>query len=197
MSSAAPSVKPLAVLCAVRTLMITLSRWCCRGCLALAASGVAALSALVIWTVFMRWVMGQPPHWAEELPQLVLVWTTLLAAVSCTRNRTHLSAGLLPLLVRSVRVQRITGRITDAMILIMLLLLAKAGMDLSAITMRQTTTALQIPAGIVYLSVPLCCTAMALIQLEHLLSPSAIGAEVHETDATAPDNASSRQGDAP
>ncbi|WP_404324756.1 TRAP transporter small permease [Cobetia sp. UIB-001] len=192
MSSASPSVKPLAVLCAVRTLMITLSRWSCRGCLALAASGVAALSALVIWTVFMRWVMGQPPHWAEELPQLVLVWTTLLAAVSCTRNRTHLSAGLLPLLVRSVRIQRITGRITDAMILIMLLLLAKAGMDLSAITMRQTTTALQIPAGIVYLSVPLCCTAMALVQLEHLLTPTATSRDPLADDATS----SPRQGDA-
>ncbi|MDH2446714.1 MULTISPECIES: TRAP transporter small permease [unclassified Cobetia] len=192
MSSASPSVKPLAVLCAVRTLMITLSRWSCRGCLALAASGVAALSALVIWTVFMRWVMGQPPHWAEELPQLVLVWTTLLAAVSCTRNRTHLSAGLLPLLVRSVRIQRITGRITDAMILIMLLLLAKAGMDLTAITMRQTTTALQIPAGIVYLSVPLCCTAMALVQLEHLLTPTTTSRDTLADDAPS----SPRQGDA-
>lgn len=192
MSSASPSVKPLAMLCAVRTLMITLSRWSCRGCLALAASGVAALSALVIWTVFMRWVMGQPPHWAEELPQLVLVWTTLLAAVSCTRNRTHLSAGLLPLLVRSMRIQRITGRITDAMILIMLLLLAKAGMDLTVITMRQTTTALQIPAGIVYLSVPLCCTAMALVQLEHLLTPTATSRDPLADDATS----SPRQGDA-
>ncbi|MGB2149518.1 TRAP transporter small permease [Cobetia sp. MC34] len=192
MSSASPSVKPLAMLCAVRTLMITLSRWSCRGCLALAASGVAALSALVIWTVFMRWVMGQPPHWAEELPQLVLVWTTLLAAVSCTRNRTHLSAGLLPLLVRSMRIQRITGRITDAMILIMLLLLAKAGMDLTVITMRQTTTALQIPAGIVYLSVPLCCTAMALVQLEHLLTPTATSRDTLADDAPS----SPRQGDA-
>ena len=192
MSSASPTVKPLAVLCAVRTLMITLSRWSCRGCLALAASGVAALSALVIWTVFMRWVMGQPPHWAEELPQLVLVWTTLLAAVSCTRNRTHLSAGLLPLLVRSMRIQRITGRITDAMILIMLLLLAKAGMDLTVITMRQTTTALQIPAGIVYLSVPLCCTAMALVQLEHLLTPTATSRDTLADDAPS----SPRQGDA-
>ena len=192
MSSASPSVKPLAMLCAVRTLMITLSRWSCRGCLALAASGVAALSALVIWTVFMRWVMGQPPHWAEELPQLVLVWTTLLAAVSCTRNRTHLSAGLLPLLVRSMRIQRITGRITDAMILIVLLLLAKAGMDLTVITMRQTTTALQIPAGIVYLSVPLCCTAMALVQLEHLLTPTATSRDTLADDAPS----SPRQGDA-
>lgn len=170
----------------VRSLIITLSRGVCRCCLALAATGVAVLSALVIWTVFMRWVMGQPPHWAEELPQLLLVWSTLLAAVSCTRHRTHLSAGLLPLLVRSLRVQRITARFTDVLILIMLLMLAKAGMDLSMLTMRQTTTALQIPAGIVYLSVPLCCAAMALIQLEHLLTTTVV--DSHDTPP--------RQGDA-
>lgn len=170
MSHVYHSTRQASLLHSLRTLMITISRWSCRGCLALAASGVAALSALVIWTVFMRWVMGQPPHWAEELPQLVLVWTTLLAAVSCTRNRTHLSAGLLPLLIRSPDVQRIIGYFTDIIVMVMLLVLAKAGMDLSSITMRQTTTALQIPAGIVYSSVPLCCTAMALMQAEHLLS---------------------------
>ena len=75
---------------------------------------------------------------------------------------------------------------------IMLLLLAKAGMDLTVITMRQTTTALQIPAGIVYLSVPLCCTAMALVQLEHLLTPTATSRDTLADDATS----SPRQGDA-
>lgn len=171
-----PSARPLGALSVGRSLAVLLSRGICRGCLALAACGVAALSSLVIWTVFMRWVMGQPPHWAEELPQLVLVWTTLLAAVSCTWNRTHLSAGLLPLLVRSPRIRGVIGWFTDALVLIMLLLLAKAGMDLSILTMRQTTTALQIPAGVVYLSVPLCCVAMALVQLEHLLTPAGAGA---------------------
>lgn len=176
-----PFIKPLAAPSIVRSLIITLSRGVRRGCLALASTGVAVLSALVIWTVFMRWVMGQPPHWAEELPQLLLVWSTLLAAVSCTRNRTHLSAGLLPLMMRSLRAQRITGRLTDVLILIMLLMLAKAGMELSVLTMRQTTTALQIPAGILYLAVPLCCAAMALIQLEHLLTPALADSDDRQT----------------
>ncbi|SHF36256.1 TRAP-type C4-dicarboxylate transport system, small permease component [Modicisalibacter ilicicola DSM 19980] len=138
--------------------------------LALAATGAASLAALVAYSVFMRWVMGKPPHWAEELPQLILVWTTLLAAIVCTRNRSHLNAGLLPLLVRSTRARRLIGRVTDLLLMLMLLLLAKAGWDLAMLTMSQTTTALQIPAGIVYLAVPISCLGMTLMQLEHLLA---------------------------
>lgn len=141
-----------------------------RASLALASTGAAILAALVAYTVFMRWVVGRPPHWAEELPQLILVWTTLLAAIACTRHRSHLNAGLLPLLVRSAGVRRALGRITDLVLLVMLLVLANAGWDLAMLTMSQTTTALQMPAGIVYLAVPVSCLGMALMQLEHLLT---------------------------
>lgn len=149
---------------------LPITRAIARLSLALASTGAAILAALVAYSVFMRWVMNQPPHWAEELPQLILVWTTLLAAIVCTRNRSHLNAGLLPLLVNSPSVRRLIGRVTDLLLMLMLLLLAKAGWDLVILTMPQTTTALQIPAGIVYLSVPVSCLGMALMQLEHLLA---------------------------
>lgn len=146
-------------------------RFISRTSLALAGSGAAVLAALVAYTVFMRWVVGKPPHWAEELPQLMLVWTTLLAAIACTRNRSHLNAGLLALLLRSPLARRSLGRITDLVVLVMLLVLAKAGWDLAMLTMSQTTTALQMPAGLVYLAVPVGCLGMALMQLEHLIAP--------------------------
>ncbi|MGQ7249196.1 TRAP transporter small permease [Halomonas sp. V046] len=139
-------------------------------CLALAGLGAALLAGLVAYSVFMRWVMGAPPHWAEELPQLILVWTALLAAVACTHKRSHLNAGLMPLLVASATARRVITRVTDLVLLVMLIILAKAGWDLAWLTMSQTTTALQLPAGLVYLSVPVSCVAMALMQCDHLLT---------------------------
>lgn len=136
----------------------------------LAAAGVASLAALVSYVVFMRWVLGQPPHWAEELPQLILLWSTLLGAVACSYHRSHLSAGLLPLLVHSARGRRIFTHIADLMVLLMLLVITKAGWELAMLTMSQTTTALQIPAGISYLAVPVGCAAMALVQFIHLFT---------------------------
>ena len=154
----------------VHGLLHPVARLVSRLCLALAGIGAAMLAALVAYSVFMRWVVGAPPHWAEELPQLVLVWTALLAGVACTYKRSHLSAGLMPLLVSSPAVRRGITRATDLLLLVMLLLLAKAGWDLAWLTMSQTTTALQLPAGLVYLSVPVCCAGMALAQCDHLLA---------------------------
>ena len=138
--------------------------------LAVAAGGAAALAALVIYTVFMRWVVGQTPNWAEELPRLVLIWTALLGSITCTHRRSHLNAGLLPLIVRSADVRRTIGKVTDFVLLVMLLMLAKAGGDLTLVTMSMTTTALKMPVGFIYLSVPVGCVGMALMQLQHLLS---------------------------
>ncbi|NHH99990.1 TRAP transporter small permease [Oceanimonas sp. MB9] len=139
-------------------------------CHGLAAAGVATLATLVGYVVFMRWVLGQPPHWAEELPQLILLWSTLLGAVACSCHRSHLSAGLLPLLVRSARWLKVLTHIGDLLVLLMLLVITKAGWELAMLTMSQTTTALQIPAGISYLAVPVGCAAMALAQLIHLFN---------------------------
>ena len=142
-------------------------------CLVVAGAGAALMGLLVSYTVFMRWVIGAPPHWAEELPQLVLVWMTLLAAVACSYRRSHLSAGLMPLIITSVSLQRWINRVMDVVLLGMFLMLAKAGWDLAWLTMSQTTTALQLPAGVVYMAVPVGCTGMALMQLEQLFTREA------------------------
>ena len=47
-------------------------------CEVFAGVGVLVLATLVTATVFLRFVVGSPPHWAEELPRLVLVWATLV-----------------------------------------------------------------------------------------------------------------------
>ena len=140
-------------------------------CEAVAGAGTCVLAVLVTVTVFMRFVIGSPPHWAEELPRLVLVWSALIGAVVCSHRGTHLTAGVLPLLVRDPMHRRQVGRFNDLVLLALFCVLGKAGWDLSLITMSQTTTALQMPAGILYLAVPVCCAALALVHLGLLLRP--------------------------
>ena len=138
-------------------------------CELLAGLGVLVLAVLVTATVFLRFVVGSPPHWAEELPRLVLVWTTLVGAVVCSHRRTHLEAGIAPLLVRSPRYRRHIHAFNDLVLVALFALLGKAGWDLAQLTMSQTTTALQMPAGILYLAVPVGCAALALVHLGLLL----------------------------
>jgi len=136
---------------------------------ALAAFGVLLLAVLVTATVFLRFVLGSPPHWAEELPRLVLVWATLVGAITCSHRRTHLNAGVAPLLIRNPRHRGYVERFNDLMLVALFCLLGKAGWDLAQLTMSQTTTALQLPAGILYLAVPVGCAALVLVHLGLLL----------------------------
>jgi TRAP-type transport system small permease protein len=140
-----------------------------RFCELLAGLGVMVLAILVTATVFLRFVVGSPPHWAEELPRLVLVWTTLVGAVVCSHRRSHLNAGITPLLIRSPRHRRTIEACNDLLLVALFCLLGKAGWDLAQLTMSQTTTALQLPAGILYLAVPVGCAALAVVHLGLLL----------------------------
>ena len=136
---------------------------------ALAGFGVLLLAVLVTATVFLRFVLGSPPSWAEELPRLVLVWATLVGAVTCSHRRTHLNAGVAPLLIRNPRHRGYVERFNDLMLIALFCLLGKAGWDLAQLTMGQTTTALQLPAGILYLAVPVGCAALVLVHVGLLL----------------------------
>lgn len=138
-------------------------------CEALAAIGCAVLAVLVAVTVFMRFVLGAPPHWAEELPRLVLVWSAFIGAVVCSHRRAQLTAGILPLLISNVNYRNYVDRFNNLVLLVLFGLLAKAGWDLTELTMGQNTTALQIPAAVLYLSVPVGCAALALIHLGLLM----------------------------
>ena len=110
-------------------------------------------------------VSGPTTKWLRPVTR------ALIGAVVCSHRGTHLTAGVLPLLVRDPMHRRQLGRFNDLVLLALFCVLGKAGWDLSLLTMGQTTTALQMPAGILYLAVPVCCAALALVHLGLLLHP--------------------------
>jgi TRAP-type C4-dicarboxylate transport system permease small subunit len=138
--------------------------------LGISAIGVALLAALVSWAVFMRWVFGDSPHWAEELPQFILIWTAMLGAVWCSRRDTHLKAGLLDLWLHNEKARWWIDRTIDALLVVAMLILAKAGWDLAMMTINHKSPALQWPVGLLYMSVPVSCIAIALVHIGKLVN---------------------------
>lgn len=148
-----------------------------RVCLFLAALGAAMMAILISYVVAQRFVWHQSPHWAEELPRFVLVWTAFLGGVVCTYRKTHLTAGLLSSLMPEGRLQRIVRRVGDVALIFGLCVLGYAGWQFSQLTMGQPLPAIGVDAGYVYLALPVTCSAMVLIQLGHLLDSFAIDAK--------------------
>ena len=119
------------------------------GGLAIAASAVltAAFTAAVVWTVIARYGFGRTPVWAEELPRLLLVWSAFLAAGGAEARGGHLSAGLMPLLVRHSGAARVAAAAGDLAVLGFAALALWATIEFVAIAGSGTTTALGLPVA--------------------------------------------------
>ncbi len=139
---------------------------------AIAALAVALLAILISYVVFSRFVTHTTPHWAEELPRLVLVWSAFIGGVTCSFERSHLMAGLLPFVVRSPRVLNFFERLNQVFIIVGLIVLGYAGWELADLTMDQTLPALDVSAGAVYLALPFACAITVVVHLAQLFEPA-------------------------
>ncbi|MBV7486153.1 TRAP transporter small permease [Bordetella sp. BOR01] len=140
---------------------------------AIAAVAVAVLAGLITYVVFQRFVTHDTPHWAEELPRLVLVWAAFVGGITCSHERSHLMAGLLPFFVRSPRILARVERLNQVLIIVGLAVLGYAGWQLAQLTMDQTLPALDVSAGTVYLALPVACAAAVLVHLAQLFAAPA------------------------
>ncbi len=142
----------------VRSGLDRLIRWIC-------ALGIAAFTAIVFYVVAARWLLSSTPGWAEELPRLLLVWTTFLGAVSGFARGTHFRAGLLPFLVKSEGLQLVCRFLTALCSIAFLAVLGYAGWQLAGLTWANGTTALDLPVGLFYLVLPVSSLPAILVLL--------------------------------
>lgn len=67
---------------------------------------IAVLVAITFASVFMRYVMGAPIQWTEEVSAILMIWIIMLGAVSCEWHRQHLTIDFavewLPARLRSI-----------------------------------------------------------------------------------------------
>ena len=126
--------------------------------LAWVLTGLVGMAVLnVLWQVFTRWVLNHPSSYTEELARYLLIWVGMLGAAYASGKKMHLAIDLLP--------ESLTGRSRHALeITIQLLVLVFAvgvevvgGVRLVELTLRfeQTSAALNVPLGYVYLIVPM------------------------------------------
>jgi len=54
------------------------------------------LVVVTIAAVFMRYVVGAPLHWTEEVSGLLMVWIVMIGGVAAEREDQHLTIPLLP-----------------------------------------------------------------------------------------------------
>jgi TRAP-type C4-dicarboxylate transport system permease small subunit len=129
---------------------------------------VVLILAEVLLEVFFRYLLHRPLSWGGELSQTILVWITFIGAAAALFRGEHMTIDLLLHRITSGAAKKILR--TAALLLVILFLLVgiRAGGTVVGRTWNMRTTAMQIPAGILYLAFPAGCLLMLPVAVRDL-----------------------------
>jgi len=120
-----------------------------------AGLAVAVLAVMVVYVVAARYLFGVTPRWSEELPRLLLVWTTFLGTVSGFVRGGHFRAGLRDLLLAPGPLRAAARVVAGLATVAFLVTLAITGTRITLLTWPHATTALGLPGGLFYIMLPI------------------------------------------
>ena len=124
---------------------------------------MAAMVLNVLWQVLTRYVLPTPSSYTEELARYMMIWIGLLGGAYGVGQKSHLALDLLTARVTGARRRLLEIFIALAVLAFAVAVLIGGGGRLVWITfaLGQTSAALQLPTGFVYLVVPVSglCTA--------------------------------------
>jgi TRAP-type C4-dicarboxylate transport system permease small subunit len=148
--------------------------------------GVLVLN--VLWQVISRYIVGHPSPFTDELAGFLLIWVGLLGATYITGQKEHLAIDLLHHKLSPGR-KIIVDRIINILIaLFALAVLVVGGSNLVYITLhlKQSSSALQIPIGYVYMVLPISGLFIIYYSVYDIVYPrgtySASGGDTEEID---------------
>ncbi len=134
---------------------------------------LAALVAVVLWQIASRYLIGTPSSFTDELSRFLLIWLGLMGAAYVTGQRLHLAIDLLV-----TRQQRKNQVVFKRIIHLLVTAFAGSvmvygGYALVSLTLGlgQTSAALRIPLGYVYVAIPLSGLLICVYSLLNMLNP--------------------------
>lgn len=135
---------------------------------------ILSFSAMVLASatqILFRFALNLPLGWTEELSKYMFVWSTMLACAVYTRARQHSAVDILRHYLPG-RPRRALQFLSDVLCIVFYCIFIFGGCVLTVITMNRLTPALQIPMGLMYLSVPVSGVFMIMMTVDNMLRDS-------------------------
>lgn len=124
----------------------------------------------VLWQVFARFVLGDPSSFTEELARFLLIWIGVLGAGYAVGQRDHLALDLLPERMEG-RAYEWTQIVIQACIILFavpVMIVGGARLAFLQLSLGQTSAALDLAIGYVYLVLPLSGAVMVFYAAVHI-----------------------------
>ena len=125
---------------------------------------MAFIILLACANVFMRYVVGKPWGWVEEVTIFTFVWLTMIGAASVIKAEGHCSIDVLARKL-SPKARRVLDTFVDAAVIVTLLLMIWYGTELSLSAGDKLTPMLGIPYTYVDAAIPLSSLIMLIYYL--------------------------------
>ncbi|MCK8785868.1 TRAP transporter small permease [Roseomonas sp. NAR14] len=147
----------------------------CRAALWLSGIALLAMTVVVAWSVFGRFVLNDTPAWGESLALLLLGWVILGAAAAGVRENFHMGFETLRDLLPAPVAAFCMG-LSDALVTMFGAAMAWYGGELALGVWDATLPALELPGAVEYLPLVVGGLLIALFGAERLLTRLATGA---------------------
>ncbi len=111
----------------------------------------------VSWQVFSRFILKAPSSYTEEIARFLLIWIGLLGASYAYKTRAHLGIDILVSRLPKHR-QLLAFRavhLVSALFALVVMVFGGLRLVFLALELKQTSAALRLPMGYVYLVVPI------------------------------------------
>lgn len=135
------------------------------------ATLMAVMVFNVLWQVASRYLFNAPSSHTEEIAQFLLIWIGLLGAAYAFGRGSHLGLDLFTrYLVGSTRKAATLMTVIVVLLFTLAVMVYGGGrLVLLILSLQQTSPALGIPMGYIYLAIPLSGVLIALYCLDTLL----------------------------
>lgn len=157
----APTHPTLARLAKIMSTLSTLSLW-------FAGAGLVAMTIIVGWQVFTRYVLNWSNAWTEPAAILLMSWFILLGAAVGIRENYHLGFDVL-LYILPKSSKRVLRSISDVVVIAFAGGMIFFGLQLVALGWPARMPSLGIPEGVKYIPLVAGGALIILFSLERLL----------------------------
>lgn len=143
----------------------TLARWG----MYFAVAGLLLIVLTVAWQVFGRYVLNNPPTWAEGLALLLVLYVTLIAAAVGVRDAGHIGMESLLVLVPD-RVRVAIERLIHLLIAVFGVAMVYNGWVLGLSVMSYKISGLGLSEGLRYVPLVVSGALIVLFSTEHIIA---------------------------
>lgn len=138
-------------------------------CIWISGLSVIAMSLIIPWGIFARYVLGTGSQWPEPIAIVLMVVFTFFGASAAYRARAHIAVAMVTERLPKP-MQRALANVIDMLMLIVAVFVTYYGAKLCMETWGQTVGQLPwMPVGATYLPVPLGGLTTLIFVLEHMV----------------------------